>query len=73
MDIKDKRRMAGRLSQIELARRSGVSRFRISLAESGHIVLRPEELAAIKRTLAKEIQSLAEGLLKSGINFGEKA
>ncbi|MGO9403472.1 MAG: helix-turn-helix domain-containing protein [Terriglobales bacterium] len=59
MNIKKQRKMAGRLSQIELAQRSGVSRFRISLAETGHIRLRMEEQAAIERALAGEVQRLA--------------
>jgi predicted transcriptional regulator len=59
MDLKKKRKKAGRISQIELAQRSGVSRFRISLAESGNIVLRDHELAAIERALAREVERLA--------------
>ncbi len=59
MNIKKQRKMAGRLSQIELAQRSGVSRFRISLAETGHSRLRMEEQAAIERALAGEVQRLA--------------
>ena len=42
-----------RASQFEVATRSGVSRWRISLAESGHIHLRDEELAAIEEALLK--------------------
>jgi predicted transcriptional regulator len=68
MNIKKQRKMAGRLSQIELARLSGVSRFRISLAESGHIPLRTEERAAINRALTSEVQRLANGFQKPGID-----
>lgn len=68
MNIKKQRKMAGRLSQIELAERSGVSRFRISLAETGHIRLRTEERAAIDRALASEVQRLAKGFQKPAID-----
>lgn len=49
--IKNQRRKAGRLSQIELAQLSGVSRFRISLAENGHVKLREDEWRAIELAL----------------------
>jgi hypothetical protein len=68
MNIKKQRRMAGRLSQIELARLSGVSRFRISLAESGHIALRTEEREAIDQAVASEVQRLAKGFQKPEID-----
>jgi transcriptional regulator with XRE-family HTH domain len=61
MNIKKQRGLAGKMSQIKLAQRSGVSRYRISLAESGHIALRAEERAAIDRALASEVQRLARG------------
>jgi hypothetical protein len=60
MNIRERRMMAGRLSQIALARSSGVSRFRISLAESGHIVLREDEKIAIARALAREVRRLTK-------------
>ena len=40
-----------RLSQIALARRAGVSRMRLQLAEAGEIVLRPDEVAVLNRAL----------------------
>ncbi len=61
MNIKKQRALAGKMSQIKLAQRSRVSRYRISLAESGHIALRAEERAAIDRALASEVQRLAKG------------
>jgi predicted transcriptional regulator len=67
MNIKNQRKMAGRLSQIELAKRSGVSRFRISLAETGHIVLRAGELTAIVRALARQVQRLAKEFHSSSV------
>lgn len=41
-------RRASNLSQIQLAQKSGVSRFRIQLAESGTLQLREAELQAIR-------------------------
>jgi DNA-binding XRE family transcriptional regulator len=60
MNLKEQRKTAGKVSQIELARTSGVSRFRISLAESGHIVLRDDERLAIQEALAREIRRLSK-------------
>lgn len=52
MDIRRSRESV-RASRLEVAARSGVSRWRISLAESGHIQLRDEELTAIEEALLK--------------------
>ncbi len=49
-------RKASGLSQIELARRAKVSRFRISLAESGTIQLLPEEIAAVGEVILPELK-----------------
>lgn len=68
MDLREKRKKAGKLSQIDLARKSGVSRFRISLAESGNIVLREDELAAIELALAREVNRLAQEFQHQKVN-----
>ncbi|HET7216357.1 MAG TPA: helix-turn-helix transcriptional regulator [Terriglobia bacterium] len=52
MDIR-KSREAVSCSRLELEAHSGVSRWRISLAESGYIQLRDEELAAIEEALLR--------------------
>jgi transcriptional regulator with XRE-family HTH domain len=57
-NLKAIRKAAG-LSQIELAKRASVSRFRIYLAEAGSIVLRPEELAAISEAVRPEMAKAA--------------
>jgi predicted transcriptional regulator len=57
-DLKAIRKAAG-LSQIELSRRASVSRFRISLAETGALDLTPQELAAIRRAVRPEIEQTA--------------
>ena len=49
-------RKAAGLSQIELAHRASVSRFRLSLAEAGALELREDEIAAIRFALAPELQ-----------------
>jgi hypothetical protein len=61
-DIKNLRRR-GALTQIELSRKSGVSRSRIQLAEAGLLELRPEELQAIKNTVRPELARATELLL----------
>lgn len=55
MNLKAVRKAAG-LSQIHLATTSGVSRFRISLAESGVLNLLPNEVEAINKAVAPEIE-----------------
>ena len=49
-------RKAAGLSQIGLARRAGVSRFRLYLAEAGTLELRPDEMVAINRAIAPELE-----------------
>lgn len=55
MDTRKIRRTV-RLSQTELSLASGVSRWRISAAESGYITLRESEHVAIEDALAREVQ-----------------
>lgn len=50
MNIRRLRELVG-ASQLELETLSGVSRWRISLAESGRIRLRDQEVAALEHTL----------------------
>jgi predicted transcriptional regulator len=56
--IKELRRR-GDLTQIELAKKSGVPRSRIQLAEAGTIELRIEELQAIKEVVIPELARTA--------------
>jgi transcriptional regulator with XRE-family HTH domain len=56
-------RRASNLSQIELSRKSGVSRFRIQLAESGTLKLRPTELLAIREAVRPALARAAELLI----------
>jgi transcriptional regulator with XRE-family HTH domain len=53
-------RRASNLSQIELSNKSGVSRFRIQLAESGTLELRPTELLAIREAVRPALARAAE-------------
>ena len=48
--------MAADVTQFELAKKAGVERTRISLAENGHIELRPGEYKALMRALAGTIR-----------------
>jgi DNA-binding XRE family transcriptional regulator len=54
-NIKELRKAAG-LTQVKLARQSGVSRFRICMAETESLPLRPEEVEAINRAVAPELE-----------------
>ena len=57
-NIKQFREEAG-LSQMALARRSGLSRSRLQMAEAGYIALREDELTAIQRVFGDEIHERA--------------
>lgn len=52
-------RLASGLSQVALAYKAGVSRFRLSLAEAGTIQLRPDELQAIKSAVRPGMEERA--------------
>jgi transcriptional regulator with XRE-family HTH domain len=52
-------RRASNLSQIQLAEKSGVSRFRIQLAESGTLQLREAELQAIRDAVRQGLAKAA--------------
>jgi DNA-binding XRE family transcriptional regulator len=53
-NLKGFRKAAG-LTQVRSAKQSGVSLFRIVMAETEGIELRPEEIAAIRRILGPEL------------------
>ena len=55
-------RKAAGLAQIELARKVGISRVRLSLAECDHLTLRPEEVDAIKEAAINEAEKNAARL-----------
>jgi transcriptional regulator with XRE-family HTH domain len=52
-------RKAAGLSQIQLAQKANISRFRLSLAEAESIELRPDELAAISSAINPEMEKTA--------------
>ncbi len=53
--IRELRKAAG-LTQVRLAQRSGVSRFRICMAETESLPLRTDEVEAINRAVAPELE-----------------
>jgi DNA-binding XRE family transcriptional regulator len=57
-NLKEIRKAAG-LSQVVLAHKAHISRFRLYLAESGSIELRADELAAIANAVRPEMQRTA--------------
>ncbi len=52
-------RKAAGLTQFALAQIAGVSRFRLSMAETGYLELRPEEVAAITNVVRPEMEKTA--------------
>ncbi len=54
--VKDLRN-AARLTQIELAQRSGIERTRLSLAECGYLSLTDEEASSILRAIAEAAEA----------------
>jgi predicted transcriptional regulator len=58
-DLKDLRKRLS-LSQLRLARISGVSRFNIALAELGDRPLRPDEAAKIDSAIQREAARLSQ-------------
>jgi len=63
MTIRELRLIAG-LTQLEVAKRAGLDRSRLSLVEAGYAALRPAEEAAIRRLLRDEIESRATALTR---------
>jgi transcriptional regulator with XRE-family HTH domain len=57
-NLKALRKAAG-FTQFQLAKRSGVSRFRIGMAESESMELRPEEWEAISKVIRPGIERAA--------------
>lgn len=53
-------RRAARISQVELAHRTPISRPRLSAAERGYITLMPAELERIRQVIAGEPRRRAE-------------
>jgi transcriptional regulator with XRE-family HTH domain len=61
MNLKELRRMAD-LTQFQLARQSGVSRMRLSLAECQQLKLTAQEEGAVRKALLEVIESRAAQL-----------
>ena len=61
VDLKQQREVSG-LSQTATSLRSRVPRTRLSAAECGEIELRPDEVAAVREVLRKEIERRATKL-----------
>jgi predicted transcriptional regulator len=53
-------RLAGRLTQEQLAKGAHISRPRISFAESGHLQLRAEEIRRIRKVIAEAPKRYAD-------------
>jgi len=66
MDLKRLRKTSG-LSQWSAARRSGVPRMRLSLAETGQLTLKPDEETALYRVLHDEIEARQKQLEEAAV------
>jgi len=62
-EIRRLRESAG-ASQIRIAKLAGMSRMRLSLAETGDVVLAPAEVDAVRKAIAKFATSCAARLEK---------
>lgn len=58
-NLRNLRALSG-LSQIEAAKRSGVERSRLSLAECGHVELEGEQMESLTKVLRSGIQARAK-------------
>ena len=61
MDLRGAREVAG-LSQFAVAKRSGIPRMRLSLAECGEIQLRLAEIESVREVLRNEMERRAAQL-----------
>jgi transcriptional regulator with XRE-family HTH domain len=59
--LRELRTLSG-LTQIEAAKRSGVDRTRLCLAEGGYVTLRPDEEESLRQVLLNQIESRAAQL-----------
>jgi transcriptional regulator with XRE-family HTH domain len=57
--LRQQREMVG-WSQFELARASGLAPGRVSFAETGRVKLNDEEVARVKRALARRAKAVSE-------------
>jgi len=64
MDLRKIRR-AARITQYELAEKTGISRMRLSLAECNYICLTPEEMSAIERATLADVQERLKELSRA--------
>jgi transcriptional regulator with XRE-family HTH domain len=62
MKVLRKLRESAGLTQFAVARKSGVSRMRLSLAESGQLRLSPEEELAVREAIREGIEKQAAQL-----------
>lgn len=73
MDLRQLRNLT-RLSQVELARKSGINRVRLSLAENGELLLRSAEQEILLDILRQEVARFSRELqdVTSGIRPNAK-
>jgi hypothetical protein len=74
LNVREMRKLAG-VSQHRISAISGVGRVRISLAECGHVALRPEELSSVMRSLRAVLSDRMQSLLHvlQSVQFAESS
>ena len=65
MDTIRIKRLKQRMSQWDMANKTGISQSRISLIENNHVVPRPEELAQIAGVLGVSVDELQVTMIDS--------
>lgn len=63
LSFKEMRRLTG-CTQVALANKTGISRVRLSLAETGQLRLKPEEKHKVLRILQREMERSSNALQK---------
>jgi len=62
-----RRRTQLQLSQSEIARRAGVSRYKLHVYEAGGSLLRPDEIARITDALREHANQMRQRLIAAGV------
>ena len=71
-DFRNYRRV-GKVTQRDVSKLSGVPVWKLSLAECGQIVLSPEEDAAVRNALRKNLENLATKAAEVGHELSQQA
>jgi transcriptional regulator with XRE-family HTH domain len=71
VDFRKVRRLSG-CTQIQLSKRTGISRVRLSLAETGQLILKREEKVRILRFLIEQMEQSSRAIQKARQELSEQ-